>query len=126
MLIRLPFPDPALFPNRANGKHWTATRALKDKARADAYLLAKNAAGVDLARIRGICDERGFYRMRLTFMTPDRRRRDLDGMLGACKHAIDGIAAAIGVDDSMFRPVVLDWDVSPFKSAGSVLVEIGA
>jgi crossover junction endodeoxyribonuclease RusA len=29
-------------------------------------------------------------------------------MLSAIKHGLDGLAAAIGVDDSMFRPITLD------------------
>src|SRR3546814_1588637 len=38
----------------------------------------------------------------IEFYPPDARRRDLDNMLASVKHAIDGIAEAIGVDDSRF------------------------
>lgn len=46
--------------------------------------------------------------MTITFFQPDRRRRDLDNMLSACKHGLDGVADALGVNDSIFRPVTLD------------------
>jgi crossover junction endodeoxyribonuclease RusA len=36
----------------------------------------------------------------LTFYPPDRRARDMDNMLSACKSGIDGLSDAIGVDDS--------------------------
>ncbi len=35
----------------------------------------------------------------ITFYPPDRRKRDLDNMLGAIKYGLDGIAKASGVDD---------------------------
>ena len=45
-------------------------------------------------------------------------------MLGAIKHGLDGIARALGVDDSIFRPVLLD-DCLDAKKEGFVMVEIG-
>lgn len=41
--------------------------------------------------------------LRITFYTPDKRRRDLDGMLSSLKSAIDGIADGLNVNDSRFR-----------------------
>jgi crossover junction endodeoxyribonuclease RusA len=38
--------------------------------------------------------------LRFEFFPPDRRRRDIDGCIGALKAAIDGIAEALGIDDS--------------------------
>lgn len=38
----------------------------------------------------------------LTFYPPDKRRRDLDGCISACKAYLDGLADALGVDDSRF------------------------
>lgn len=42
--------------------------------------------------------------MTVTFIPPDRRHRDDDGMIGSFKHARDGIADALGVNDRRFRP----------------------
>ncbi len=37
----------------------------------------------------------------ITFQAPDKRRRDLDNLLGACKAYIDGlVAASVIIDDS--------------------------
>jgi crossover junction endodeoxyribonuclease RusA len=38
----------------------------------------------------------------LIYAPPDKRRRDTDGMLSACKSYLDGIADHIGLDDSKF------------------------
>lgn len=39
----------------------------------------------------------------LTFVPPDRRKRDDDNMIAAFKPGRDGMADALGVDDSRFR-----------------------
>ena len=44
----------------------------------------------------------GYIGVRLTFYPPDKRRRDVDGCLSASKAYLDGIADAIGADDSRF------------------------
>jgi len=38
----------------------------------------------------------------ITFFPPDRRRRDIDGMLSSIKAGLDGISDALEVDDSLF------------------------
>ena len=49
------------------------------------------------------------------------RRRDVDGMLSACKSAIDGIADVLGVDDSKW---VFNLRRSAPKAPGTVRIEI--
>lgn len=119
MILLLPFPDPALAPNRAAGRHWTATRALKDAARDHARLIAKKALKEAVFAPQGHS-----VPLRLTFHPPDNRRRDLDALLSASKHAIDGIAQALGFDDSRFEPVVLARG-SVWREGG-IVVEVGA
>lgn len=41
----------------------------------------------------------------IDFYPPDRRRRDEDNAIAAMKHGLDGVANAIGVDDSRFKLV---------------------
>lgn len=57
----------------------------------------------------------------ITFRPPDRRRRDLDGMLSAIKYGLDGMALAMGVDDA-------DWSISMRKGEpvkdGAVIVDV--
>lgn len=75
------------------------------------------------ARTAGLRHVEGKLRVTLTFCPPDNRHRDLDGMQSNMKHALDGIADAMGVNDRMFRPHS-DWgDVDP-AGLGYVLVEI--
>lgn len=116
MIVRLAWPNPALAPNRSNGKHWSGVAAIKAKAKADAYMLAKAAP-------KGRFDKATRYPISILFVAPDKRRRDLDGLHGSMKHALDGIAQAIGVDDSQFGPVLLD--MVPGDKPGSVIVAVG-
>lgn len=117
--ITLPWPDSALFPNRKGGKHWATYQRAKATARMDGYLAAKQAVGRDPLFLTSRTP------VSIVFHAPDRRRRDIDGMHGAIKNAMDGIAQALGVDDSIFRPVLIDDTIDPAKR-GFVTVEIGA
>lgn len=57
----------------------------------------------------------------ITFQPPNKIARDLDNMLAAIKSGLDGIASAIGVDDSR-------WHISIRKGGvvkgGQVVVEV--
>lgn len=112
-MISLPWPDSALSPN-SRPHHFTLARA-KKKAKHDAFMLAKEALG------RATLEKP--LKAVVTFCPPDERKRDLDNMIASFKAAQDGIALAIGVDDS-------EWDVSyqrgPVKRRGEVLVTFGA
>ena len=46
--------------------------------------------------------------VRVTFHPPDMRARDLDNMFASIKGGLDGLADALGIDDSWFRPVTID------------------
>ena len=59
--------------------------------------------------------------VRLTFCPPDRRVRDLDGVLSSCKAGCDGIADATGVDDSRWS-LALAW--GPVVRGGAVIVDL--
>lgn len=117
--ITLPWPDPALFPNRKGGKHWATYQRAKANARMYGLLAANQATIFE----KPLLEDR--TPIRITFHEPDRRRRDIDGMHGAIKNALDGIASGLGVDDSIFRPVIIDSTLDP-KKQGFVTVEIGA
>lgn len=119
LTIKLPRPDPMLFPNAKGGKHWASFQSQKVRARQDGYLAAKQALGRNVFPISDRTP------VKLTFAMPDRINRDSDGLHGAIKHHLDGIAKALGVDDKLFRPVTID-DCLDTKKQGFVLVEIGA
>ena len=116
IVIRLPFPHASLFPNRRNGTHYRTTSAIKNKQRADAYSLTK-AAGTYTA-------PDGYIPITCLFLAPDGRRRDGDNMLAAAKALLDGMAQALGVDDSRFKPIFVDWARGPDK-VGALIVGVG-
>jgi crossover junction endodeoxyribonuclease RusA len=58
----------------------------------------------------------------ITFVQKDKRHRDLDNLLAASKPALDGIAAALGVDDRCFEPITIQRAYS--KEGSSTIVEI--
>lgn len=118
LTIILPWPDTSLMPNRKNGKHWGSTQAAKVLARQDGYFGAKQALGT------GSIAKQDRMPIKITFVAPDRRHRDLDNLLACCKAQIDGIADALGVNDRQFRPLTIDAAIDTQKQ-GFVKVEIG-
>lgn len=111
--IRLPWPDRTLHPN--SRCHWAKKAKAAKSAREDAAWWAK-AAGVKKLDADAV-------KVTFTFVPPDARRRDTDGMLSACKSAIDGIADVLGVDDSKWAILV---QREPPKHPGEVRIEIGS
>jgi crossover junction endodeoxyribonuclease RusA len=120
LTITLPFPNPDLMPNRRLGRHWAQTNAVKQKAWDDAYVLAHQA----MQGYRGPWHPtNGAVPVTMTFCPPDKRRRDMDNLLAASKSALDGLAAALRMDDREFEPVTLKR--GPVGKPGSVVVVIG-
>lgn len=117
MIIRLPFPSSALFPNAKNGKSHHASSAAKKSQREDAFYLTKQAT-------KDYSPPDGYIPLSLLFVTPSGHKRDLDNMLAASKALIDGMAKAIGIDDSMFKPVHMDW-VRGSDNQGALIAGVG-
>jgi len=114
--VTLPFPDRRLNPNNSKGRHWASAVALRRAARVSAAHLTRIAGtghqfepGQELALV-------------ITFIQPDRRARDRDNLLAACKPMLDGVADALGVNDSQFEPVTIRREYG--KKPGCVVVEI--
>ena len=111
MIVTVSWPHKHLSPNAR--VHWAIKARAAAKARLNAYYLAQavgaRALGWDGAAVR------------LTFCPPDRRLRDLDGVLSSCKAACDGIADATGVDDSRWS-LALAW--GPVVRGGAVIVDL--
>jgi crossover junction endodeoxyribonuclease RusA len=117
VIVELPFPDRRLNPNSSKGKHWGVTVALRKTARANAALLTK-AAGAG-----GLFSLKQELALVITFIQPDRRARDRDNLLAACKPMLDGVADALGVNDSQFEPMTIRRQYG--QKPGMVLIEIG-
>lgn len=107
----LPWPPKELSPNAR--VHWA-----KKSATAKRYRLACHV----LTRQSGIVAPEGVVSLVLTFCPPDRRRRDDDNCLSSMKAGRDGIADALGIDDSRFRTTICMGDPVP---GGQVRVWIG-
>lgn len=118
LTIMLPWIDAKLMPNRKNGHHWGSAQAAKVQARQDGYY----AALASLGAAEWVSDEK--HPIRITYVAPDARKRDLDNLLAASKAFVDGIAQALGMDDSRFCPITLDRGVDTLKR-GFIKVEIG-
>lgn len=103
MIVRLPFPDSKLFPNRKNGKSWLSTARIKTEQREAAYLCTLAAL-----KTTGGTNFEGNIPLSIVYMPPDKRHRDLDNLLAASKALIDGMAQALGVDDKRFKPILVD------------------
>lgn len=114
MTIHLPWPPRTLSPNTPG--HW-AKKASAKKAYRSACMRAVEQG----AWVGGFLPPDALLRVSLRFCPPDVRRRDLDNLLASMKSGLDGIADAIGIDDSRFR-IVVDWD-KPI-TGGRVLVEL--
>jgi crossover junction endodeoxyribonuclease RusA len=119
MIVSLPFPDKSLFPNAKNGRHWGGPHPAKVEARLFGWVAAKQAQ----LKHEAFKDDGGPIPVSIVFCQPDKRRRDLDNMLAAMKSALDGVAEALGVDDSRFRPILID--VGEVEKPGRVIVGVG-
>lgn len=109
--ILLPWPSRDLSPN--SRVHWSKKAKAAKAARMYAFVrtLESKAMAGD-----------GKVTLAVEFVKPSRRRMDLDNMLASIKPMIDGIAQALGVDDSRFR-YLLDVADEPIKG-GVVRVTI--
>lgn len=105
-MIQFPWPSSALSPN-ARG-HWAV--------KAQAFKAAKTLAFYATKESK----QPATTRFKLVFCPPNNRRRDADNLIASCKAYLDGMAAAWGVDDSLFR---WSFDFGPVVPGGRVIVE---
>jgi len=108
-MIELSWPRRELSPNAR--AFWAVVSVARRRAKSDAFYAAK-ASGIAAGK-----------RLKMTFCPPDNRIRDIDNAFASCKAALDGIAAAWGVNDRDFT-FSLEWG-APVKG-GRVLVEVVA
>lgn len=90
--ITLPWPPSTLSPNSRT--HWRFKAKAAKKYRQECGWIAR-AAGL-------IAPAEGKLHLWLDFYPPDRRHRDDDNLIASFKSGRDGIADALGVNDSRF------------------------
>ena len=98
LTVTLSLPPKALSPNART--HWAPKAKAVAAYRGEAKLVARGAireAGLDVPP--GWGDE---IMVRATFWFRVNRRRDRDNAQASLKSALDGIAEALGIDDSRF------------------------
>ncbi len=116
MRITLPWPPKVLSPN--SRAHWRRKYAASLKCRRLAYYTATMASADQREHVRDSLT----LKMTLTFLPPDKRRRDLDNIEAAMKAYLDGIFQACKADDSAIRMTVKTW--GDVVQSGAVIVEI--
>ena len=115
--IELPWPAKELSPN-ARG-HWAKMARFKKGARELAYWTVQQSARHAFLDWQGEAPPT----ITVTFHAPDKRRRDLDNAIASFKSAQDGIADALGIDDSKWAVSYAWGDVVP---GGRVIVSLNA
>jgi crossover junction endodeoxyribonuclease RusA len=120
VVIDLPWPDKRLSPNAR--QHWAVKSAIVKKARADAHLYTLEAAGYALGTLRATLAGEGPIPVHIALYPPDRRLRDRDNMQHSLKHALDGIADALHVNDRRFHP---SYTFGTPEKPGKVVVTVG-
>lgn len=109
----LPWPSPMLSPNGRYHPQAKARAAKKARKAAWAYALEAKADRITADQIA----------VRVTFLCPDKRRRDLDNCIASNKAHFDGIADAVGIDDSKW---VMSFGWGENKPGGFVKIELEA
>jgi crossover junction endodeoxyribonuclease RusA len=99
MSITLPWPPRDLHPN-SRPHHMAKAKATKIY-RDQAYWLTRKD-GPQFLPDHMLEASRPIL-LDITFYPPDRRRRDLDGMLSSVKAGLDGLADALTVNDQRFE-----------------------
>lgn len=116
VIIELPWPPRSLSPNARF--HWSR------KARDAKHARQVAAWSVRGAGIRpGDFDIPGKLKVTWIFHEPDKRRRDDDNLISSVKAFRDGVADALGIDDSKFETTIRR---GPQVKGGLVTVELEA
>lgn len=93
MKVTYPYPPAILSPNSRS--HWSKVAPAKKKVRHDAHYLTK------IGKVSVVTDKP--VTLSIVFRpTHQCRRYDVDNAFARCKALIDGIADALGMDDSKF------------------------
>jgi crossover junction endodeoxyribonuclease RusA len=109
--LTLPWPPSSLSPNAR--QHWRAHAKAKASYRTACAYHARMQGAKQIEAQR--------MAVRLRFVPPDRRRRDLDNLIASMKSGLDGLADVLGVDDSRWQ---LAAELVDGQIGGFVRVEV--
>lgn len=94
--IEVAWPPSVLAPNAR--AHWRIAAPARTKYRDECAMIAR-ASRSEFVRL---CGASQTYALALRFVPATKRRRDDDNLVAAFKAGRDGIAVALGIDDSRF------------------------
>lgn len=114
LVIDLGWPDKVLSPNAR--PHFMQLSRVKKVAREEAFWATRVVMPL------GYQHDGSKLAFRITAYPPDKRTRDDDNVKASLKAARDGIAQALGIDDSMFAET-FEW--GEVKPSGGVQIEVG-
>lgn len=100
--VVLPWPHKKLHPNSRTDRRRTTD--IRKRYKGACWALCKEAK-----------PDHTLTHLDITFRPPDGLRRDLDGMLGAIKYGLDGVALAMGVDDYTWSMSIRRGEKDPSK-----------
>ena len=109
--VLLGWPPKVLSPNART--HWAARSRAAKAYRYSCFMAAKLA---------GLVAPAGRILLQLEFLPPTARRRDDDNLLASFKAGRDGLADALGIDDSLFVSQVQIGEVH--RPGGAVRVTL--
>lgn len=116
LIIKIPYPSRALGPNGGHG-HWSTKHTAKKAYKADGYHATLEAMG----RNRPKFPESGEIPVRVRWQPKARRNIDMDNCIASLKSGFDGIAEALGVNDSRFR---LTFEMGEPVKGGAVTITV--
>ena len=111
IMLTMPWPSSALSPNARS--HWRAHAKAKASYREACAYHARQQGAKKIEADR--------LSVRLRFVPPDRRRRDLDNLIASMKSGLDGLADVLGVDDNRWQ---LAAELVEGQIGGFVRVEV--
>lgn len=114
LLIELSWPAKQLSPN-ARVHHMVKHRYAK-AAKIEAGWATKSARPFDWG-------SDGPFDIHIRAYPPVQRNRDTDNLIASLKSHLDGIAEALGVNDSLFNAPTVEW--ADITERGKVIVTIG-
>lgn len=101
LAIETSWPLPVLWPN--SREHRMRTYSARKSAKDEGFWSTRSVQPF------GWKHEGGRFKLTITAHPAVQRTRDDDGLIGACKAYRDGIALALGVDDSLFDLQPINW-----------------
>lgn len=114
-LVHLPWPPRELSPNVRT--HWAKLAKAKKAYRTTCRWLAVEQAVVH--KLQATDSAGGRLRLHLLFVPPTRARRDVDNLVASMKAGLDGLADALGMDDSLWA---LSQEIAPYTTPGGKVV----